>query len=598
VEKYRKVIDLPAAEEADQANAWAALGVLNYIRKIYNEAITQSRKALDLNPAHRFAYRTCGDVFYQRKQYAEAASLYEKHITQAAQTDVNSYLVWGAALLAAKKEAEAIQKYEQAIAMDADTESSLAERYYYWGNALTGENRIEEGIEKYRKANSIAPDYVYAHHNLAFYLQAQGRYSESWAKWEETIPIYRRGIEEARKNGNSEYFRYFGGVLVDLKHPDAEDVYLQGLELNPDYLDILTDLVGLYLDQRDELVKPDHRPDHHGRTRANSKARECYRKAEELLKRDFALAEDPWIFVQWGQLYVNMGEYDKAAVQFQKAVEQDSESAEPLNQLGVLFSRKEDFAKAIQYFEQALQRDPDNLMIKNNLAEAYLKGGKLDKAEAEYKRILSITANHVESEIGLGQVYTAMAEGCRDGDFYDEAIHHFKRAIDMAKNNSSKVSKKMTSQEWAAVYYASGYARVKLHGSSKTIKDDRLLWDARKDFKQSLNYDKEHHKAERAAKKITEKLRPFSPERFLEKVGPMTILAMSAFVFVLVQISFLRKGMFHDLAFYVPVTFGSIILMIAGFYLPRLLKLKVAGIELEKSSVDQITSAGSVEISQ
>jgi hypothetical protein len=78
----------------------------------------------------------------------------------------------------------------------------------------------------------------------------------------------------------------------------------------------------------------------------------------------------------------------------------------------------------------------------------------------------------------------------------------------------------------------------------------------------------------------------------------MTILAMSAFVFVLVQISFLRKGMFHDLAFYVPVTFGSIILMIAGFYLPRLLKLKVAGIELEKSSVDQITSAGSVEISQ
>jgi tetratricopeptide (TPR) repeat protein len=103
-------------------------------------------------------------------------------------------------------------------------------------------------------------------------------------------------------------------------------------------------------------------------------------------------------------------------------------------------------------------------MIKNNLAEAYLKGGKLDKAEAEYKRILSITANHVESEIGLGQVYTAMAEGCRDGDFYDEAIHHFKRAIDMAKNNSSKVSKKMTSQEWAAVYYASGYARVKLHG--------------------------------------------------------------------------------------------------------------------------------------
>jgi tetratricopeptide (TPR) repeat protein len=302
--------------------------------------------------------------------------------------------------------------------------------------------------------------------------------------------------------------------------------------------------------------------------------------------------------VQWGNLYLNMTEYDKAAVQYQKAVDLDNESGEPLNQLGVLSSRKEDFAKAIQYFEQALQRDSDNLKIKSNLAEAYLKGGKLDKAESQYKAILSITAKHVESEIGLGQVYTAMAESCHDSDYYEEAIHHFERAIAMAENDSSAISKKMTSRELAALYYASGYARVKLHNASKTIKGDRLLWDARRDFKQSVKHDKENHKAERAVKKITEKSPLFSPERFLEKVGPMTIVAMSAFVFGLVQVSFLRKGIFHNLAFYVPVTFGSIALMVVGFYLPQLLKLKVAGIELEKSSVDQITSSGTLEIGQ
>jgi len=81
-------------------------------------------------------------------------------------------------------------------------------------------------------------------------------------------------------------------------------------------------------------------------------------------------------------------------------------------------------------------------------------------------------------------------------------------------------------------------------------------------------------------------------------VGQGTILFVSGFVFLLTQISFLVTGKLSDPRYDVPVTFGSIILMIAGFYLPRLLKLKVAGIELEKSSVDQVTSSGSIEISK
>lgn len=48
--------------------------------------------------------------------------------------------------------------------------------------------------------------------------------------------------------------------------------------------------------------------------------------------------------------------------------------------------------------------------------------------------------------------------------------------------------------------------------------------------------------------------------------------------------------------YYALLSFGSLIFMIAGLYLPQILKLKVAGIELEKSSVDQITATGSLGI--
>jgi len=294
---------------------------------------------------------------------------------------------------------------------------------------------------------------------------------------------------------------------------------------------------------------------------------------------------------------LSMEEYDEAEKHLSKALEKDRESADACNKLGALYTRKKDFQKAIEYFRKALGLEPDDLKARSNLAEAYLKANLPDKAEDEYTKILGITAYHVESEIGLGQVYTAMAEA-GDKDLYEEAVHHFRRAIEIAKNSPSSASKKLKPKEWAAVYYSTGYARVKLYETSKLLKDERLLRQARNDFIQCRKCDPEYYKAERALRKMKERLRPYSPERLLEKWGPAAILIMSGFVFGLAQVSYLKRGKFYDLPFYVSVTFGSIVLMIAGLFLPALSKLKVPGMELEKSSVDQITTSGSLEISK
>jgi len=57
-------------------------------------------------------------------------------------------------------------------------------------------------------------------------------------------------------------------------------------------------------------------------------------------------------------------------------------------------------------------------------------------------------------------------------------------------------------------------------------------------------------------------------------VGQGTILFVSGFVFLLTQISFLVTGKLSDPRYDVPVTFGSIILMIAGFYLPPVVEIE------------------------
>src|SRR6185295_5909551 len=48
--------------------------------------------------------------------------------------------------------------------------------------------------------------------------------------------------------------------------------------------------------------------------------------------------------------------------------------------------------------------------------------------------------------------------------------------------------------------------------------------------------------------------------------------------------------------YYGLLTFGSLLFMVVGLYLPQILKLRVAGIELEKSSVDQAATGGTLGI--
>jgi hypothetical protein len=51
-----------------------------------------------------------------------------------------------------------------------------------------------------------------------------------------------------------------------------------------------------------------------------------------------------------------------------------------------------------------------------------------------------------------------------------------------------------------------------------------------------------------------------------------------------------------DAVQYIAITFGALVFFVAGLYLPKVLKLKVPGIELEKASMDQISIATSIGI--
>ena len=93
--------------------------------------------------------------------------------------------------------------------------------------------------------------------------------------------------------------------------------------------------------------------------------------------------------------------------------------------------------------------------------------------------------------------------------------------------------------------------------------------------------------------------------------GPLVIFTAGAAVFLFAQLDFFfrdtsirslfglsAKSSALDAKVYVILTFGALLFMIAGLYLPNVLKLKVPGIELEKASVERVSAPSALGISR
>jgi tetratricopeptide (TPR) repeat protein len=298
-------------------------------------------------------------------------------------------------------------------------------------------------------------------------------------------------------------------------------------------------------------------------------------------------------------------EKKEAKTKLLKAFAEDPTSAGILTNLGVLCAREKAFKTAIRYFSDGLRMNPGDLNIWSNLAEASLKAALEEKAdpglkeiaEKEFKRILEIAPNHVESIIGLGEVYKAMGDVTKDEDLYLRAIELFLQGIRIA--DSDVGSKKLKRKELAAAYYSIGYSKVKLYEATKP-RGDSLLHEARDYFTMSFNDDPENYKAKRAVEKLDKRL-VLSSSGLVDTFGPWLIFLAAISIFVGTQTMVMGKQEpFKDLeaGYYVLLSFGSLLFAIAGLYLPQLLKLKVAGIELEKNAVDQIATPGGLGISK
>ncbi|MEO5991103.1 MAG: tetratricopeptide repeat protein [Ferruginibacter sp.] len=112
-------------------------------------------------------------------------------------------------------------------------------------------------------------------------------------------------------------------------------------------------------------------------------AMEEYPQAEKmLLTLNNGKDEDPQVLYTLGRGYLNMDEYDKAIVYYEKAVIVDPTKSIWIYELGLIYYNQQKFANAVTSFEKAAAAGyPQSLNFKENLGYAAIESGQYEKGE-------------------------------------------------------------------------------------------------------------------------------------------------------------------------------------------------------------------------
>lgn len=592
IEQYDKVLALNAlSAEAHMCRGDALAWMFKYEEAIYSYQKAASADSDASNPMRAAAYGKIAELLYIRRRFDEAADSFSKAITLF--DKLEKYY----------RDKTKYGKADDAKAQCSDMHNGLGYTYFELKRYEGAANEFALAIEKGGK-------YPYAYHSMASLLWSRGKYQEAMKAWREAYYRYdlEARMQEAVGQNWPGHFLNFGNMLHEIfgEFERAEQMYNETLRLAPYSATARINLLNLYLEKTETACE---RVDSYWRAKAT------YEETTALLSKRLDTADDLESMLMLGELHLAWKDYDQAKEWLEKACQKDEKDGgvlgykrtpKPVAGLGVLYARQKKYRKAIACFKEALEIDNDDLSLRSNLAEACLRASQLDEAESEYNRILMVAPQHIESLIGLGELYLALADA-GDVDMYDQSVMMFSNALKLAQQKTG--SKRLRKKEMATVLYLRAYARVRTFEATKLIRDQRSLFFARDDFRICFKTDPELYHAKRAIEKIDKYMTARSPQRLMEKFGPFIVLLFSSIVFVITQLGFFLDttkisslSLFNrankiDPNHYILLTFGSMLLMIASLYLPQILKLKFVGLELEKSIVDQVATLSTLGIS-
>jgi len=148
------------------------------------EALTYSRKALEIEPDFAEAYNNLGTALGQCGRFDEAITCLRRAL-EIKPDFAEAHNNLGNALAGRGQMDEAIAHYRKALKIKPD----FAEAHNDFGVLLGQRGRFDEAATHFRQALKIKPDFADAYNNLGNALSGQGKIAEAVVQWREAVRL-------------------------------------------------------------------------------------------------------------------------------------------------------------------------------------------------------------------------------------------------------------------------------------------------------------------------------------------------------------------------------------------------------------------------
>ena len=411
------------------------MGLVEYEKGNYEDAIDNYTKAIESHPADAFLYNNRGLAYFELKKYKRAISDYSKAIELRPDYAV-AYCNRGLAYFETRSFDEAISDYTKAIELDPDYADAYYNRglaynqfVHYYSKPFNEDiiGRFQKATIDFNKVLELDPDYILAHAGLGNAYYRHGEWDKAAQYYNKALAsedlilkkVGKKGLEgiyHSRARNCNQFQRTFCDAVSD---------YKKELELNPESLDALGHIAMI------SVLSGDYKA-----------GLETCNKSIHLIEVRKKSGEAAYIYSYRGQCYYGLGEYDKAIPDFEKAMKNPALIGETYRHMGFCYLKtgetekaNEAFEKGIAYLTKEIEKGGPygpgtEYRSYNERGLCYTGLGEYDKAISDFKKtresnppyLLYGKDFYVEGGKNLAIVYREMGDAEKAKSYLEEAL--------------------------------------------------------------------------------------------------------------------------------------------------------------------------------
>lgn len=393
----------------------------------WDAAIAQCRFALEHNSEDGQMHTLLGNALSELKSWPEAISSYEKALLIEPDNALLHCKI-AIALAQADRPLEADNHYAQFLHQSPNAQGLAVDNFLAHrlaGDFFFRQNKPQEAIDAYQKASVLQPDDCWVHINLGRLLCDNEQ--------------ERAGIEQFQKAINIDeenflpYYHISNFWLTQERYEEAEETARKALHLESEN-SLIQDLLKQIEDKRaaSKTPEPAHIEIEESRLEESPSADETQARTQKS-----ASEESFQLYYSLGCQLLEQARWAEAVIAYKQALKINNRFYATYCDLGDAFSRLNRWSEAEQAYQKALELNPvlPCLVDKRNKAAI--------QRQARQPELIKHAANALLADPLNSTFYVSLADAFYQYSYLDEAIAHYRTAIDIASCDKDEINQKL-----------------------------------------------------------------------------------------------------------------------------------------------------------